>query len=756
MTKGSSPKAEAPPNGEAPPSYTLATGDVADATDPSPNIDVTAAFANLFVSSGPSTGRPNIDTTLAHLKLLHAIDALKEDVGYTDGLFGIFDNRAKWDTEILHGSALPPGVKLDKLGENEREKLALSRLREKRWAIYLARAVDRYEAWWNAMAQGKTMLTEEDVFAPDSPKYIGFTTNGTPLPWIRESIPPLDVLMVMHAHMLNPRAFLEDTLRANMVEYWSAGMPWKAVSEGIATDFAENPSEEAKENWLSLTGRQWSNSADPMNKLLKCPWCKVDMQVPWTTCGALENADTSVPMGVLGNGYGDGNFSHQCPTCNRTVNKEILALSKFVQDTTLLLSKGVPMPGTVLDIQSGRPSTPPNPLLVPNFTRNFPNRMIQHELRIKIVELLDPTAEGSKASPSIADVRDLIEKTIRSNEAVRRIDGAVGHAGLQLVRRDAKITTRKMMSRYWENFSPFALDLCGAVMRQGVFVEKMVKLDWLHSPSAKSTMLRLITKYDRFMRIIKKYPLKMAVPTLDVDLAWHTHQLSPQDYYAFTTRETGKFIDHDDKIEENELSDSFEWTTKTYQELYKEVYSECTCWYCETIRDSQGSKIGKILNVSSSQKLADSFHDSGNAKLCPPDNSAHISAHNSRAGITDYIRARQARKLDEAYQKAAKRAEKKGRALPPRDEYYDHWGYNYYMYGPFMYPIYFAPGLYYGWDPCYIPAGDGAWANCAAGTCGNGNIAAGGCGGPGGCAVSVGQGACASAGSSGACGGGAS
>lgn len=93
-----------------------------------------------------------------------------------------------------------------------------------------------------------------------------------------------------------------------------------------------------------------------------------------------------------------------------------------------------------------------------------------------------------------------------------------------------------------------------------------------------------------------------------------------------------------------------------------------------------------MFNVSSSQKLADTFHDSGTAKLCPPDNSAHISAHNSvrtletpeRAKFTAYIRARQNRRLNEAYQKAAKRAEKKGRALPPRDEYYDHWGYNYY------------------------------------------------------------------------------
>lgn len=44
-----------------------------------------------------------------------------------------------------------------------------------------------------------------------------------------------------------------------------------------------------------------------------------------------------------------------------------------------------------------------------------------------------------------------------------------------------------------------------------------------------------------------------------------------------------------------------------------------------------------------------------------------------------------------------------------------------------MYPNYFTPGLYCGWDPCYINSGLGGWANCAVGTCGNGNIAAGAC-----------------------------
>lgn len=95
----------------------------------------------------------------------------------------------------------------------------------------------------------------------------------------------LDVLMVMHAHMLNPRAFLEDTIRTNMIEYWTGGMPWLAVNNVISTDFSYNARDEAKTNWVSLTGLNWDNIDDPMTKDLRCPWCKGSLQVPWTTCG---------------------------------------------------------------------------------------------------------------------------------------------------------------------------------------------------------------------------------------------------------------------------------------------------------------------------------------------------------------------------------------------------------------------------------------------------------------------------------------
>lgn len=177
---------------EAPPSYTpIAPPPPSGQADPPSKIDITASFAHLTISPSPPAGIPSVDTCLAHLKLLHAIHSLKEDVGYTDGLWGLWDDRADKDTDIIIGGALPSGVKVDKLSKVEKAKLALSRLREKRWAIFLARAVDRYETWWKAISRSKEMLTESDMMKTHGSKYIDFPTSGALLPWSDDLIPPL-------------------------------------------------------------------------------------------------------------------------------------------------------------------------------------------------------------------------------------------------------------------------------------------------------------------------------------------------------------------------------------------------------------------------------------------------------------------------------------------------------------------------------------------------------------------------------------
>ncbi|PNP42296.1 hypothetical protein TGAMA5MH_05978 [Trichoderma gamsii] len=755
--------------------------------------DVNAAFLNLSFESSITDHldiRYNIseDACLAHLKLLHAIQSMKEEVGYTDGLWNLWNDRGKWALDELRADADWSTIRmLEKSNAKTVTQVGHSRIREKRWALFVARAVDRYETWWRSLGEND-MLTEEDMADPDSYKFKKFPTSRR-LVWEERMLPPLDVLMILHTHMLNPRSFLEDAIRYGLGTFWASGMPWELIHQAIDIDFNYNVSQKAKKYWSALTSRRWRNRKDPMTRVIQCPFCQTDNEVPWTTCGASREANHEEFNGLIGSGFGDGKFSHKCSSCGHENYKELLSLSKFVADASALLEKSTPMPGTILDPKSGCPELVTKNKWGLRLPRTFPNRMIKIELRDKILELIKPPADENgnitKEKPkskrkskskdtnkdkdkdasktpvqlSMVAVRNMIQETLSDYKKIRNIDSDKGPFGRYQIHTWAGISIRKMMSRYWQNFSPFALDLCAAVMRQGVFIEKMVKIDWLHSPNARDTMSRLITKYERFIQIMWKHPTKMVVPTLDVDLAWHTHQLRPSHYYYYTVSKTGKFIDHDDKIDEDKLSRCFEWTTKTYQNMFGEVYSECTCWYCETIRSSQISGLGKVLGISTNDKLSDTFHASGEAETHTSDTSAHISFHNAvktketkdRKKVTARVRARQRQWLDQEYKKATKRAEKKGRTLPPKEDYFSRWGTNYTVHGPYPFPPSFAPGIYYGWDPSVVPNGAAAWANCAAYTCGNGSIAAGSCGGPGGC-INGNGGTCGASGAG--CGGG--
>ncbi len=294
--------------------------------------------------------------------------------------------------------------------------------------------------------------------------------------------------------------------------------------------------------------------------------------------------------GLTGEGYGDGELLIDCPTCAVKITKEFLGVAKFVNHAKALLLADIPMPGTILDPKMGWPKVLANPVPGMSDDMTFPNRMIRHALRSEVVELIKP---GVNPAPNMETVRRLIESVLGNQARLRGVDGmntpfSMHHYRL---RPAARLSVRKMMSRYWDNFSPFALDLSGAVMRQGIFVEKMCKIDWLHSPSARETMVRLLNKYSRFFNIMATHPDNVAVPTLDIDLAWHTHQLSPFAYMRYATKMTNKFIDHDDKIDESRLGQAFEWTSEIYQERYNEVYSECTCWYCEGRFNCSGTPV---------------------------------------------------------------------------------------------------------------------------------------------------------------------
>lgn len=131
--------------------------------------------------------------------------------------------------------------------------------------------------------------------------------------------------------------------------------------------------------------------------------------------------------------------------------------------------------------------------------------------------------------------------------------------------------------------SDLAVQLRDAVLRQASFVEKMNSHLWIRSPGLHGILNRAIDRYSKFLRLMKLYPTTMFVPTLDIDLAWHTHQCTPMLYLKGTKLWAGRFINHDDTIVKDTLDDGFDKTKRLFRVHFGKEYKVCGCWDCEAL-----------------------------------------------------------------------------------------------------------------------------------------------------------------------------
>lgn len=109
------------------------------------------------------------DQVVAHLKFIAVLGDLRDFVSNNDGLFGLFDSEA------------------DKYPDSLNE--ARVRIREKRWAVYTARAADRYQKWWSAcLPMSQSHVTMQDLSAGN---YERLVQRDTKVVWSVDSMPPL-------------------------------------------------------------------------------------------------------------------------------------------------------------------------------------------------------------------------------------------------------------------------------------------------------------------------------------------------------------------------------------------------------------------------------------------------------------------------------------------------------------------------------------------------------------------------------------
>ncbi|KAJ3140111.1 hypothetical protein HK100_010369 [Physocladia obscura] len=379
---------------------------------------------------------------------------------------------------------------------------------------YLCHAEQRYLKWLN-------FLKEE---RPDPQSF---------------PLPPIDVALMWHAHMLNPLRYLEDSyliLGANS----PYNMPLERMHALPGNEY--DPKDGSQEVWEAFTGEPFKLSLDSDSKFsVECPWC---LSVTMADAEAFAKHRLE-------------NEPIVCDNCKALITTENLSVQRFISDVgNFLIGKGLirTTRGSLLDQKTADIN------IIDSIT----------DMEILLPNFLDGNALLNRPETSIwKEVETHFANHIAQLRKEKMLKGKV------------RKTIIHMVFRAYRNISmPLSLDLIAAVRRQREFTDKMVSgvVDWTERDALPSATVR----YGNFLKLMKLEPSKFLVPTLDVDLCWHTHQLHPEKYKNYGLNTTGRVINHDDAVGAKILTDSFDATAKLWKKHYGERYSaqvETAGWF---------------------------------------------------------------------------------------------------------------------------------------------------------------------------------
>jgi hypothetical protein len=177
---------------------------------------------------------------------------------------------------------------------------------------------------------------------------------------------------------------------------------------------------------------------------------------------------------------------------------------------------------------------------------------------------ITPSGDGQVASLAEFELRD-------------------GSTCLDLDSSDASHLVVRFTSLFTSTDAKLAVLLRDAVIRQAEFVDKMNGRMWIRSPALQGTLRRAIARYANFLTLMRLYPGSTIVPTLDIDLVWHTHQCTGAAYVQGMRAIVGRFVNHDDTIARDRLDVGFDASRGFYRVHFAQEYRACGCWDCEAL-----------------------------------------------------------------------------------------------------------------------------------------------------------------------------
>jgi hypothetical protein len=299
---------------------------------------------------------------IAHLKLLHAFAKLRHDIGNHDGLFGITMGTSHgpppmnsvYNTGGAHEDDAAKAA-VDSHAPEDYNAVFAERIRDKRWSVFVTQAVARFEKWWDTLSGTSTWYRpiRKDDFETNElgPHTVGrfpimgkgFDDNPSTF-----CMPPLDVLMVWHAYMLNPRIYLEDSVRSTKHMLWRTPFPWEHIYKSIDNRTLEYLPENAA-HFREATNVPWDPLEHDKLAKVKCPKCTKVNYIPWTQPPNTTHPEVLETYLSNDTGFAGPQLQHPCLHCELIITQANLRVGKFANDAQELLSRQNPLAGTILN-----------------------------------------------------------------------------------------------------------------------------------------------------------------------------------------------------------------------------------------------------------------------------------------------------------------------------------------------------------------------------------------------------------------------
>ncbi|ORZ33678.1 hypothetical protein BCR44DRAFT_1437930 [Catenaria anguillulae PL171] len=250
----------------------------------------------------------------------------------------------------------------------------------------------------------------------------------------------------------------------------------------------------------------------------------------------------------------------------------------------------------------------------------------------------DPRSMAFSASANRDTLRseqaqDIQRKTLSMDELLRPVVGPVAKTHLRVA--GAKHpNVHRLFSRLVASYQnvpvgPWSLDLVQAVLRQRRFADKM----------AHSSVQDIASDFC----VRARTAVQCSGSDTGIDLAWHTHQMLSSKYVEFTTRFTGKVVDHHDSVGKKKLRNAVHETGVLWFDTFQAFWTSDRLVPLLLLPPVLG-----LVQLYQSMKHKQAINDAGDCAAHPPSATVHISRKQAYAAFTRNLTSKQARRSQPA------------------------------------------------------------------------------------------------------------